>query len=128
MSEEERNDVQGLELDPNDLETLVDMLKTYRFLQNYMNDETLKGIADVESSMFKLLNAMISTDFVDVLERGLQEPEFDKALLDPPQLGMMGIIRELKDEDVQRGIGIMMELLKAIGKASTENNEFKSRH
>lgn len=125
MPEEDKKDIQGL--DPNDLDALVDMLKTYRLLQNYMNDETLKGIADVQSSMFKLINAMISTDFVDVLERSLQEPEFDKALIDPPQLGMMGIIREMKDEDVQKGIGVMMEFLKAIGKASTENTEIKTR-
>lgn len=127
MPEEDKN-VQSLELDPQDLNTLVDMLKTYRLLQNYMNDETLKGVADVESSMFKLINAMISTDFVDVLERSLQDPEFDKALLDPPQLGLMGIIRELKDEDVQKGVGVMMECLKAIGKASTENKEFKTKY
>lgn len=125
MPEEDKKDIQGL--DPNDLGALVDMLKTYRLLQNYMNDETLKGIADVQSSMFKLINVMISTDFVDVLERSLQEPEFDKALIDPPQLGMMGIIREMKDEDVQKGIGVMMEFLKAIGKASTENTEIKTR-
>lgn len=127
MPEEDKN-AQVLGLDPQDLNTLVDMLKTYRLLQNYMNDETLKGIADVESGMFKLINAMISTDFVDVLERSLQDPEFDKALLDPPQLGMMGIIREMKDEDVQKGVGVMMECLKAIGKASTENKELKSKY
>jgi len=55
---------------------------------------------------------------VDVLERALQEPSLDKAILNPPKVGLLGLLSALRDEETQRGLGILVELLKALGKAS----------
>ncbi|MEM3929411.1 MAG: DUF1641 domain-containing protein, partial [Candidatus Korarchaeum sp.] len=36
------------------------------------------------------------------------------------KLGLLGIIRKLRDPDVQRGIAIAMDLLKVLGKCNRE--------
>lgn len=112
------NQIAGVEITPSDVEALLDLVRTSRILQDYMNDQTAHGMAQIASVFFKLINAMISTDLVDVMERGLQDPQLDKALLDPPQIGIAGLFREMQDEDLQKGLGIMVELLKAIGRAA----------
>jgi len=108
-----------LELEPSDLDTLAEILSTIKFLRNFMNDQMLHDVSEIMSALFKLTNARASTDLVDIMERGLQDPKLDKALLNPPKVGTWGLIRAMKDEEVRKGMGIMIELLKAIGRAST---------
>lgn len=108
-----------LELEPSDLDTLAEILSTVKFLCNFMNDQMLHDVSEIMCALFKLTNAMACTDLVDIMERGLQDPELDKALLNPPKVGTWGLIRAMKDEEVRKGMGIMIELLKAIGRATT---------
>ncbi|MEA2051703.1 MAG: DUF1641 domain-containing protein [Euryarchaeota archaeon] len=108
-----------LDLDPSDYDALVEVLTVVRFLRDYMNDQMLHDISEIMCVLFKLTDAMASTDLIDIMGRGLQDPELDKALLNPPELGTWGLIGAMKDEEVRKGMGIMMALLKAIGKAST---------
>ncbi|MDW7731815.1 MAG: DUF1641 domain-containing protein [Methanolobus sp.] len=114
------NQVSGIEIAPSDVEALLDLIRTSKILQDYMNDQTAHGMAEIASVCFKLINATISTDLVDVMERGLQDPQLDKALLNPPKIGIGGLFREMQDEDFQKGLGIMTELLKAIGRAASD--------
>jgi uncharacterized protein YjgD (DUF1641 family) len=107
-----------LELDKPTLEALVDLLNTVKFLQNYLNDQVINDISKILCPILKLVNAISNTDLVDVLERALQEPSLDKALLNPPKIGLMGLLSALREEEVQRGMGIVIELLRALGKAS----------
>jgi uncharacterized protein YjgD (DUF1641 family) len=62
----------------------------------------------------------MSTDLVEVMERSLQDPQLDKALINPPKVGMGGMLKQTQDEDFQRGLGLMIELLKAMGRATRE--------
>jgi uncharacterized protein YjgD (DUF1641 family) len=110
----------AFELEPSDLDALVEILSTVKFLRNFMNDQMLHDVSEIMSALFKLTNAMASTDLIEIMERGLQDPHLDKALLNPPKVGTWGLIRAIKDEDMQKGMGIMIELLKAIGRASTD--------
>jgi uncharacterized protein YjgD (DUF1641 family) len=113
-------EVIAVELEPSDLDALVEILSTVKFLRNFMNDQMLHDVSEIMSALFKLTNAMASTDLIEIMERGLQDPNLDKALLNPPKVGTWRLIRAMKDEDVQKGMGIMIELLKAIGRASTD--------
>jgi uncharacterized protein YjgD (DUF1641 family) len=109
----------AVELEPSDLDALVELLSTVKFLRNFMNDQMLHDVSEIMSVLFKLTNAMVSTDLIEIMERGLQDPNLDKALLNPPRVGTWGLIKAMKDEEVRKGMGIMIELLKAIGRAST---------
>lgn len=103
-----------------DVESVVDIVRTLRIMQDYLNDETIHGVAGIMTPMLKLVNGIASTDLVDVLERSMQDPNLDRALLNPPNVGLYGLVKEMGDEDLQKGIGIALELLKALGRASEE--------
>ncbi|ADE35954.1 DUF1641 domain-containing protein [Methanohalophilus mahii] len=106
-----------------DIDAFVDIVRTARIMQSYLNDETVHGVANVMTPMLKLLNGVASTDLVDVLERSMQDPGLDKALMNPPKVGMYGALREMGDEDFQKGLGIAIEFLKALGRASEDIGE-----
>jgi uncharacterized protein YjgD (DUF1641 family) len=107
-------------LNTEEIMMIKDILGTARIMQDYMNDETLKGVSEIMNAYFKMLNTLISTDMIDILERGMQDPQLDKALMDPPKVSLTGLLREMRDEDLQKGIGIMIELLKALGRATKD--------
>ncbi|RLG40417.1 MAG: hypothetical protein DRO05_06400 [Thermoproteota archaeon] len=108
----------SLSLEEPDLEALVEVLSIYRIIRDMLNDQLIKDLSHVVSSLLKVINVISSTDLVDILERAIQDPELDKALLNPPKVGLTGLLGALRDEDFQRGLGILVALLKAIGKAS----------
>ncbi len=112
--------VSGITIAPADVEALLDLARTVRIMQDYMNDQTAHGIAQLASVVLKVANAMASTELVDVIERGLQDPQLDKALLDPPAVSLSGLLRQMKEDDLQKGLGVVLELLKAIGRATEE--------
>jgi len=109
-------------LEPSELETLREILGTIGFLKSYMNDQMIHDLSEALSTTFKLVNILLSTDLIEIMERAMQDPDLDRALLDP--IGVMekytsGELDEEAEEYMERGMGIMMALLKAIGKAST---------
>lgn len=103
-----------------DVDAFLDIIRTVRIMQSYLNDETVHGVANMMTPMLKLLNGISSSDIVDVLERSMQDPALDRALLNPPKVGVYGAIREMGNEDLQKGLGIALELLKALGRASED--------
>jgi len=110
--------VEGIKLDEQSLDALMELLHTFRLLQNYLNDQVVQDMSKLMMPLLRLLNAAVSTDLIDVFERGLQDPKLDKAILDPPKVGLGGLLKVLRDEDAQRGLGVLVELLKAIGRAA----------
>ncbi len=112
--------ISGIEITPTDVEAILDLVRTLGILQNYINDQTAHGIAQLMTTVLKITNAVMSTDLVDVMERGLQDPALDKALLEPPKIGLGGLLKQTKDEDFQKGMGIMIEILKALGRATKD--------
>jgi len=107
-------------LEPQTVEAMVELADSIELIRSFFNDQVIHDVSGIMSSVLKLVNAISSTDLIDVLERGLQDPELDRALMKPPKIGFWGLISALGNEDVQRGMGIVVELLKALGRASAE--------
>jgi uncharacterized protein YjgD (DUF1641 family) len=110
---------QGLsQLDTAEQEELRDVLSLAALLRGYLNDHSVKELAETMSAFSKLAVAISGSDLSAVLERSLQDPDLDRALLDPPRAGLTGMARAMGDADVQRGMGIMLQLLRSVGKSS----------
>ena len=107
-----------INLEPQTVESLVDLVDSVEFLRSFFNDQVVRDVSGIGSSVLKLVNAVSNTDLVDILERGLQDPQLDRALIDPPKIGFWGLLSALRNEDMRKGMGIVIELLKAIGRAS----------
>lgn len=120
MVKERPQSVAGQGLEEATVNALTDLLSTVGILQDYLNDQVVQDLSKIASPVFKLISAISATDLVDIIERALQDPGLDKALLNPPKMGLVGLLGALGNEEVQRGIGIMIELLRAIGKASMD--------
>ena len=110
--------VAGAQLDEDAVKTLTELLNTFRIMQEYLNDQVVKDLSGLASTVFKLVNAVTATDMIEIIERSLQDPGLDKALLNPQRLGALSLLLALLDKDVQRGMGIMIAFLKAFGRAS----------
>ena len=108
-------------LDDTTREELADLVSTVAMLRGYLNDHIVKDLAETVGTLSKLVSAIAGTDLVDVLERSLQDPELDRVLLSPPKIGLLGLARALQDENTQRGMAIMIELLKSMGRATAPN-------
>ncbi|HID16721.1 TPA: DUF1641 domain-containing protein [Candidatus Bathyarchaeota archaeon] len=107
------------ELSEETYETLIELLNSFGIVQNYLNDQVIEDVNKLLASMFKIVNIISSTDLVEILERALQDPNLDRALLNPPKIGLLGLMRALGEENVQKGLGVLIEILRAIGKASS---------
>jgi uncharacterized protein YjgD (DUF1641 family) len=99
-------------------EELEDLLSLVALMRGYFNDHVVKDLAETMSILARLAGAMSGTDLVNILEKTIQDPQLDRALINPPRVGMTGLVRTLGDADVQRGMGILLQLLKSLGKAA----------
>lgn len=116
----ELNKTGGIVIGEETVKTIVELANTVKLLQGYLNDQIIQDLAGMIGSLGKLANFASSTDFISVVERAAQDPDFDKALLNPEKGGTIAILRKMNDKDVLRGMYIMLEFLRAIGKASRE--------
>ena len=120
MSREENKGNPIPSLEPHTVESMVEIVDSLELLMTFFNDQAIQDISGTLSPILKLVNVISSTDLIDILERSLMDPELDRALIDPPKLGFFGLISALGDDDMKRGLGILIELVKAIGRASKE--------
>lgn len=113
----------SLNLEPQTVKSMVEIVDSLELLMTFFNDQAIQDISGALSPVLKLVNAISSTDLIDILELGLMDPHLDKALIDPPKLGLWGLMSSLGDDDMKRGVGILVELVKAIGRASRNIEE-----
>jgi uncharacterized protein YjgD (DUF1641 family) len=119
MSEKTNVEGGGVKLKPHTVESMVELIDTFGLIMTFLNDQAIQDLSGMMSQLLKLVNGLTSTDLVDILERGLMDPELDKALANPPRIGLFGLMGALGDEDTKKGVGILLTLVKAIGRAST---------
>ena len=115
MSEKNINPVT---LEPRTQESLVELIDTFGLIMTFLNDQAIEDLSGLMAQLLKLVNGLTGSDLPELFEAALMDPEFDKALIDPPKLGLMGLLGALGNEDTQRGLGILMTLIKALGKAT----------
>lgn len=112
-----------LEIDESTFNTLIELLNSTKIIQDYLNDQVIQDVSKHLGSLLKLLNIISSTDLINIIERGLQDPNLDKELLQSNnKVGIVGLLAAMGDDDFQRGLGLMISLLKAIGRAYEDVN------
>lgn len=83
------------------------------------NPEDLRAVQNVS-----LLAGGLSRVDPDTLAAAMEsveagQPVSRDAWADPPEIGLVGILRQLRDPDIQRGLGVVFLFLKAIGSRPT---------
>ena len=108
----------SLTVEAKTLEELSELASTVGMLRGYLNDQMVKDFGETMATLSKLANAIVGTDMVDILEKAIQDPELDRVLINPPKVGLVRLARSFGDADVQRGMGIFVQLMRSIGKAA----------
>jgi uncharacterized protein YjgD (DUF1641 family) len=119
MKMNEKISISGVDLEPHTVRSMVELIDTFGLIMTFLNDQAIQDLSGTMSQLLKLVNGLTGSDIVDLLEAALMDPDFDKALIEPPMVGMFGILGALGDKDTQKGVGILLALVKALGKAST---------
>ena len=102
------------------LEKISELGVLIQMMEAYINDQMIQDVGQTVASVLKLVDMVASTDLIDVLNRAMQDPELDKALLNPPHMTLGDLMKLRKDQDVMTGLGIMVALLRAVGKSSKQ--------
>jgi Uncharacterized conserved protein len=104
------------------LDVIFNLAYGAKTLKDMLNDEALVRIAGYLSTFLEaypkaieFLNTALS-DVPSRIVKAISSEEVKKTLENPPQVSLGGIIRQLSDPDVQRGLGVMFTILKYIGK------------
>ncbi len=104
------------------LDVLVNLAYGARSLKDMLNDEALGAISKFVSIVIESYPAV--NEFLEIamsvvaqkVMRAVASEETAKALESPPQVKLGNLLKWLSDPEVQRGLGVLMILLKAIGK------------
>ena len=114
----EKTNIGGVKIESHTVESMVELIDTFGLIMTFLNDQAIQDLSGKMAQLLKLVNGLTGSDIVDLLESALMDPEFDKALMNPPKMGIFGLMGAMRDEDTQKGIGILLALVKALGKAS----------
>jgi len=104
------------------LDVLMNLAYGARSLKDMLNDEALGAISKYVSLViesYPAINEFLEIAMSDVAQkvmRAVASEETAKALESPPQVKLSNLLKWLSDPEVQRGLGVLMILLKAIGK------------
>lgn len=82
------------------------------------NPESLQAIQNLSllAGGVSRMNPDTLAAVIDGIEDG---PSVSRdAIADPPEIGILGALKQLQDQDVRRGLGVIFVLLKAIGTRS----------
>ncbi|MEM4086092.1 MAG: DUF1641 domain-containing protein [Saccharolobus sp.] len=111
------------ELDANGaLDSAINLAYIAKTLRDMLNDEAITRIANYVSQFLEVYPKAM--DFFEIalsevpykIARAMSSEEVKKSLEAPPQVSLGGLIRLLSDPEIQRGLGVIFTIIRAIGK------------
>lgn len=105
------------------LDVIMNFLCLAAQLKNLLTDEMIAGGAEAISTALELLSKAKSPAIEKMLSTLTDHPsEFEETIKNAqPVKGILGLMKALRDPDVQQGLGVMIALLKYFGKYTKEN-------
>jgi len=111
------------ELDRNGaLDVAFDIAYVAKTLRDMLNDEAITHLSSYVSQFLEVYPKAM--DFFEItlsnvpyrMMRAIASEEVKKTLESPPRVSLGGIIRLLSDPEIQRGLGVIFTVIRAIGK------------
>ncbi|MEM0139932.1 MAG: DUF1641 domain-containing protein [Ferroplasma sp.] len=98
------------------LESLQGLAYLASSFQSILDDEMIAGIGSLANSFLGLLSATGSPALMSSLDRVSDELASGELGKDIKVKGTFSLLNQLKDPEIQRGLSIMLGLLKTLGK------------
>ena len=127
MSDEYLNQILAKLKEDKVLDSTVEYLYMLKMVRDiWLNDELVKEIGSLMNSILALvpviekLSELLSSPEVQKVINALVSEETVRAIQNPEKVGLTRLMTELRNEDFQRGLGVLVSLIKTIGKATRE--------
>jgi len=104
------------------LDAVMDLAYALKTLKDMLNDDALHDLADKISVAVDFVARghefldYINSPIFQVLGKVVTSEELRKSIQEPSPIGLGKLISSLRDPEVQRGLGVVLALLKGIGK------------
>ncbi|MEM0117362.1 MAG: DUF1641 domain-containing protein [Conexivisphaerales archaeon] len=104
------------------LDALIETAYLVKTIRDMVTDDSVSNLAGKIASVMELLPilpdlaATINNEAVVTMLQATASQEVEEALKNPPKVGYRALISSLRDEDMQRGLGFLLVLGKAVGK------------
>ncbi|WP_415383428.1 DUF1641 domain-containing protein [Halosimplex sp. TS25] len=110
------------------LDELIELAEVVSLATAALDDEMVRSLADTGGSLGELAQAAADDDARDGIET-LLEGVGETERAHPEQVGPLGLVRAVRDPDVQYGLGYLLALAAALGRArSADTDERSGRH
>lgn len=127
MSDDYLNQILAKLKEDKVLDSTVEYLYMLKMVRDiWLNDELVKDIGSLMDSILALvpviekLSELLSNPEVQKVINALASEETIKAIQNPEKVGLTRLMTELRNEDFQRGLGVLVSLIKTIGKATRQ--------
>ena len=107
------------------LEELVELAEVLSLATAALDDEMVRELASTGSSLGELADTAAADDTregVETLLAGLGEAEREP----PERVGLIGLVKASRDPDLQYGLGYLLSLARALGRAREETEPTES--
>ncbi|WP_338604279.1 DUF1641 domain-containing protein [Sulfolobus tengchongensis] len=104
------------------LDVVIDLAYVAKTLRDMLNDEAITHISGYVSQFLEVYPKAMDFFGITLSEvpyrimRAITSDEVKKNLESPPQVSIGGLIRLLSDPEIQRGLGVIFIVIRAIGK------------
>ncbi|MEM1925501.1 MAG: DUF1641 domain-containing protein [Pyrobaculum sp.] len=104
------------------LDDIVELLATVVMIYDLVTDRMVDEFAkNVVKPVGLLIDGLTRTSLLEVFAEALADPELEKAILEVKEgkkISTSRLISLMRDDEVKRGIYIMLTLMKALGRAT----------
>lgn len=104
------------------LDDLVELAEIVSLATGALDDEMVMSLTSTGARLGELADTAADDDVASGLENVLTALG-EATSEEPDKIGMVGLLKALRDPDVQAGLGVVIALSSALGQAMTEDDE-----
>ena len=105
------------------LDDLTDAATAVSLIGDALDDEMVMAVTTLANDLGMIADGAAQKNTVRTLQAMMDAMDEAKAFDEPEEVGMVGALRKLRDDDVQRGLGFLLEFLGALGRQIERRSE-----
>ena len=105
------------------LDDLTEAATAVSLMADALDDEMVVEAAGLANELGLVAGSATQTNTIRTLVTMMDAMDEADTFEDPEKIGMVGAVRKLRDEDVQRGLGFLMAFLGALGRQIERRSE-----
>jgi len=111
-------------VDSGALETIVNLIYMVHLSKKIVSDEMVSGTANIVNNLLEISSKLTMPAMRNLISAVLDHQiEMEEEIKNTKITGFWSLMRALKDKDVQRGLSIVIAILKILGRYSIEKEE-----